>query len=36
MGPLTIVRNWKHLPGGTEMKGKTPEEVLEMLCESIL
>lgn len=34
--PLTIVRNWKHLPGGTEMKGKSPEEVLEMLCESIL
>jgi len=34
--PLTIVRNWKHLPGGTEMKNSTPEEVLEMLCDSIL
>jgi hypothetical protein len=34
--PLTIVRNYKHLPGGTEMKGKTPEEVLDMLCDSIL
>ena len=36
MDPMTIVRNWKHLPGGTEMKGKTPEEVLEMLCQSIM
>jgi hypothetical protein len=36
MDPLTIVRNWMHLPGGTEMKGKTAEEVLEMLCESVL
>jgi len=34
--PMTIVRNWKHLPGGTKMKGKKPEEVLEMLCESIM
>ena len=33
---MTIVRNWKHLPGGTEMKEKTPEEVLEMLCQSIM
>lgn len=36
MDPLTITRNWKHLPGGTEMKGSTPEEVLEMLCQSIM
>ena len=36
MDPLTIVRNWKHLKGGTEMKDKTPEEVLEMLCQSIM
>ena len=36
MDPMTIVRNWKHLPGGTEMKGATPEEVLEMLCKSIM
>jgi len=36
MSPMTIVRNWKHLPGGTEMKGKSPEEVLEMLCVSIM
>jgi hypothetical protein len=36
MDALTIVRNWKHLPGGTEMKDRTAEEVLEMLCESIM
>lgn len=36
MKALTIVRNWLHLPGGTKMKGKTAEDVLEMLCESIL
>ena len=36
MDPLTIVRNWLHLKGGTEMKGKTAEEVLVMLCDSIL
>lgn len=36
MDPLTIVRNWKHLPGGTEMKGATEKDVLEMLCDSIL
>ena len=36
MDPMTIVRNWKHLPGGTEMKGATIESVLEMLCESIM
>ncbi len=36
MDPLTIVRNWKHLPGGTEMKDRTSEEVLEMLCDAIL
>ena len=36
MDPLTIVRNWKHLPGGTEMKGKSPKDVLEMLCQSIM
>ena len=36
MDPITIVRNWKHLPGGTEMKGATAEDVLEKLCESIM
>lgn len=36
MSPLTIVRNWLHLKGGTEMKGRTPEEVLNMLCDSVL
>jgi len=36
MDAMTIVRNWKHLPGGTEMKGRTAEEVLEMLCKSII
>lgn len=36
MDPMTIVRNWKHLPGGTKMEGKTAEEVLEMLCYSIM
>ena len=34
--PMTLVRNWLHLPGGTEMKGTTPEEMLELLCDSIL
>jgi len=36
MDPLTIVRNFLHLKGGTEIKGATPESVLQMLCESIL
>jgi hypothetical protein len=36
MDPMTIVRNWKHLPGGTEMKGATPEEVLEKLCQAVM
>jgi len=36
MDPLTIVRNWKHLPGGTEMKGAKAEDVLEQLCQSIM
>jgi hypothetical protein len=36
MDPMTIVRNWKHLPGGTKMKGRTAEEVLEELCQSIM
>ena len=36
MDPMTIVRNWKHLPGGTEMKGMTPENVLEMLCQAVI
>lgn len=34
--PMTLVRNWLHLKGGTEMKGTTPEEMLGMLCDSIL
>ncbi len=34
--PMTLVRNWLHLKGGTEMKGTTPEQILEMLCDSIL
>lgn len=36
MSSLTIVRNWKHLVGGTEMKGAKPKDVLESLCQSIL
>jgi hypothetical protein len=36
MDPMTIVRNWKHLPGGTEMKDITTEDVLEQLCQSIM
>jgi hypothetical protein len=36
MDPMTIVRNWLHLPGGTKMEGATPETVLAMLCESIM
>lgn len=34
--PMTLVRNWLHLKGGTEMKGTTHEEMLTMLCDSIL
>jgi len=34
--PMTLVRNWLHLKGGTEMKGTTPEEMLTMLCDSVL
>ncbi len=34
--PMTLVRNWLHLKGGTEMKGTTPEEMLTILCDSIL
>ena len=34
--PTTLVRNWLHLKGGTEMKGTTPEEMLTTLCDSIL
>jgi len=36
MDPLTMVRNWKHLPGGTEMKDSKPEDVLEQLCNAVL
>lgn len=36
INPLTIVRNWLHLKGGTEIKGSTPEKVLKDLCESVL
>jgi len=34
--PMTLVRNWLHLKGGTKMKGTTPEQMLIMLCDSIL
>jgi hypothetical protein len=34
--PLTLVRNWLHLPGGTEMKDTKPEQMLDMLCNSVL
>ena len=34
--PMTLVRNWLHLKGGTEMKGTTSDEMLTMLCDSIL
>ena len=34
--PITLVRNWLHLKGGTEMEETTPEEMLTMLCDSIL
>ncbi|MHA1468981.1 MAG: hypothetical protein ACTSSP_00315 [Candidatus Asgardarchaeia archaeon] len=34
--PMTLVRNWLHLKGGTEMKGTDPEKMLTMLCDSIL
>lgn len=34
--PMTLVRNWLHLKGGTEMKGTSESEMLTMLCDSIL
>lgn len=34
--PMTLVRNWLHLKGGTEMKGTTSDKMLTMLCDSIL
>ena len=34
--PMTMVRNWLHLKGGTEMKGTNESEMLTMLCDSIL
>ena len=34
--PMTLVRNWFHLPGGTEMKDTTSEQMLGLLCNSIL
>ena len=34
--PMTLVRNYLHLKGGTAMPGTTPEEMLIMLCDSIL
>jgi hypothetical protein len=34
--PMTLVRNWLHLKGGTEMKGTTESEMLTKLCDSIL
>ncbi len=34
--PMTLVRNWLHLKGGTAMKGTAPEDMLTMLCDSIL
>jgi len=34
--PMTLVRNWLHLKGGTEMKGTSPDQMLIMLCDSIL
>jgi hypothetical protein len=36
MDPMTLVRNWLHLEGGTEMKEVTNEEMLTLLCDSIL
>lgn len=34
--PMTLTRNWLHLPGGTAMPDTTPEEMLTMLTDSIL
>lgn len=34
--PMTLVRNYLHLKGGTAMPGTTPEKMLTMLCDSIL
>jgi hypothetical protein len=34
--PMTLVRNWLHLKGGTAMNHTTTDEMLTMLCDSIL
>ena len=36
MEPLTMVRNYRHLQGGTEMKGKDPVEFLDELMDAVL
>jgi hypothetical protein len=36
MEPLTMVRNYRHLPGGTAMPGKNPIEFLDELMDAIL
>jgi hypothetical protein len=36
LDPMSMVRNWLHLRGGTAMPDVTPEEMLTMLCDSIL
>ena len=36
MNPLTIVRNYRHLPGGTEMKDREPLDVFDDLMDAVL
>jgi len=36
MRPLTIVRNYRHLPGGTKMKDADPMDVFEDLMDAVL
>lgn len=36
MRPLTMVRNYRHLPGGSSMTGKDPVEFLDELMDAVL
>ena len=36
MEPMTMVRNYRHLPGGTAMPGKDPVEFLDELMDAVL
>lgn len=36
MEPMTMVRNYRHLPGGSSMPGKDPVEFLDELMDAVL